>query len=539
MPTAGAEPPSTDSPILQSVSLDSFLTHSLGGAPLLEACLRLQYFPAIRQDSHELPPIFSTKTLTDELARKLANCSGPSSSTPVRIRTRRFDGLIRTLQIPHPVPYSNLVLHLHAHWDKLAPLLVSESSMVKPGAHPHDGRLVIMNYERPISMELRRIKASQGMRYQVQADIANCFPSIYTHAIDWALRGIDAAKADRSGSTWQAKLDKKTRNCQNQETIGLAIGPVTSNVLSELILQRVDEELKKTTGCDFTRYVDDYTAYFKDLDGAEHFVQSLDRHLLKYRLSLNTRKTKISRTDTDFGEEWIEQLYAHHPRRRNAHSLVRFLQACERLAHRYPDRSVMTFGTKMLLSAQRCPALDEPKRKWRRQPTARRDSPVLHQMLRSAHHHPHLFALFAQELRFVEPVLATEDRDILKKQLRIALGQALRREESDTSLWLIYCIRIILKARIPKPIIRLAFTLEDDLIALALAATTTEGRGKMVECAKSLNNSSGHVLGEHWLLRYEAFRVKALKEGDLHAEVEGPWFKLARRAGLTFTEGLK
>jgi hypothetical protein len=38
---------------------------------------------------------------------------------------------------------------------------------------------------------------SIGSRYVVKADISNCFPSIYTHSIPWALVGKESAKKDK------------------------------------------------------------------------------------------------------------------------------------------------------------------------------------------------------------------------------------------------------------------------------------------------------------------------------------------------------
>ena len=37
-----------------------------------------------------------------------------------------------------------------------------------------------------------------GKKYKVKADISTCFPSIYTHAIPWALVGKNNAKENRN-----------------------------------------------------------------------------------------------------------------------------------------------------------------------------------------------------------------------------------------------------------------------------------------------------------------------------------------------------
>ena len=101
---------------------------------------------------------------------------------------------------------------------------------------------------------------SLGKRYLVQADISKCFPSIYSHAIPWAIATKEVAKQTvYDDSLWYNKLDLEVRNSTNGETHGLLIGPHTSNILSEIILCRIDEELSKKW--DYVRNIDDFSCY--------------------------------------------------------------------------------------------------------------------------------------------------------------------------------------------------------------------------------------------------------------------------------------
>ncbi|MBG8732000.1 RNA-directed DNA polymerase [Neisseria meningitidis] len=72
-----------------------------------------------------------------------------------------------------------------------------------------------------------------GKRFVVNADISNCFGSIYTHALSWALVGKDIAKKERNGY-WHNDIDKYTMNINNGETHGILIGCHASNLLSEI-----------------------------------------------------------------------------------------------------------------------------------------------------------------------------------------------------------------------------------------------------------------------------------------------------------------
>lgn len=68
--------------------------------------------------------------------------------------------------------------------------------------------------------------ASKNLRYApfiLKADIAQCFPSLYTHSIAWAAHGIEQSKADTnknsSVNTFNA-LDFFIRNGQKGNTRG-------------------------------------------------------------------------------------------------------------------------------------------------------------------------------------------------------------------------------------------------------------------------------------------------------------------------------
>ena len=62
------------------------------------------------------------------------------------------------------------------------------------------------------------------------------YHSLYTHSIPWALHGKDNAKANRQNPAPIANsIDTALRNTQDQQTLGIPVGPVTSDLLSELL----------------------------------------------------------------------------------------------------------------------------------------------------------------------------------------------------------------------------------------------------------------------------------------------------------------
>ena len=144
--------------------------------------------------------------------------------------------------------------------------------------------------------------------YKVKADIANCFPSIYTHAITWALAGKEKAKAKKNQNTsndWYHNLDSSITWLNYGETHGLLIGPHSSNLVSEIILVSIDNKLAKYK---YIRHIDDYTCYVSSIDEANQFLLDLSQSLREFNLTLNHKKTEIIKLPTPFEEDWIRKL---------------------------------------------------------------------------------------------------------------------------------------------------------------------------------------------------------------------------------------
>ena len=145
-----------------------------------------------------------------------------------------------------------------------------------------------------------------GAKYEVKADISTCFPSIYSHALPWALVGKEKAKETQDGDKlWYNILDRYTRYLQNNETHGVIIGPHASNILSEIILTKIDNELKDKK---YIRHIDDYTCYVKTYEEGQKFIVDLSRSLREYGLSLNNKKTSIKMLPLRDNGDWLNEL---------------------------------------------------------------------------------------------------------------------------------------------------------------------------------------------------------------------------------------
>lgn len=330
-----------------------------------EALTRWNYFPNQKQSVGELPPWFQTRRFTPEIANILAGLPlDPRRRREgfdlVEYRATRYSNVPRILGLIHPKAYALLAKTISNNFNNIQGVLENPSSAVKPEWHD-DGRIIIMNYECQDTKVQRQTAKGFGNRFRVHTDISHCFSSIYTHAIEWAVRGVEEAKIARfagnqAATHWACELDKAQSRCKRCETQGIPIGPATSSIIVELILHKIDERLRNE-GFDHIRYVDDYSCSCRTHEHAQKFLQVLDQELRRFRLSLNLHKTEIVELPEPISEDWVSNLCLNFPTTRgtegNNDSISRsdaltFLDHAVRLNKSTPDGSVLKFAIAML-----------------------------------------------------------------------------------------------------------------------------------------------------------------------------------------------
>ena len=275
---------------------------------VLHSLLQANYLPNQQNAQHELPRILNSKTFSEDLARRLESLPQRrprhyAGYDAVDYRLTRFNNVPRLCSIPHPKAYASLTLEIFRHWDKIAYITQNPISRIVPQKHS-DGRLLIMNYEDRSKQIQEAISASFGCQYIVNTDIANCFPSIYSHAVSWAAVGIEESKQHiGKRNKWYNRLDAAIRLTKRNETTGIAIGPGTSAIVAEMILARVDSSMKRKFT--YTRYIDDYTAFCRSTEEAGEFIFSLSNELSQYKLTLNVGKTETVDVPHESNPGWI------------------------------------------------------------------------------------------------------------------------------------------------------------------------------------------------------------------------------------------
>lgn len=231
----------------------------------------------------------------------------------IRYEALRDINIPRHLGIPHPEAYAVQSLAISRHWKEISthcnqPKPAISRIHVRPTG---SGSIFEMNYKgkERYQFEEDEVRWMTGTQYVVHADVASCFPSIYTHSIPWALHGKATSKKLKSITALAGNLlDKCTQITRDQQTNGLLIGPHSSNIISEIILTKIDAELQAKGFKRISRHIDDYAFYADDYAQAECFVKHLGLCLRGFEMSLNDKKTRILQLPRPSTENWIQRL---------------------------------------------------------------------------------------------------------------------------------------------------------------------------------------------------------------------------------------
>ena len=270
--------------------------------------LRDGYFP------RELPPPFTTAPFADLI---LSNSASLPASLENKFKSNTADHNItrvgtlrRKLGIPNPIAQYQLSKEIATNWNSLdAHVENSKISVSKPKSIKDSGRALVPQI-RPRFLPILRASRRFGSKYLLKCDISIFYNSIYTHSIPWALHGKSLAKQNRSQALLGNRLDILTRSTQDDQTIGIPIGPDTSFLLSEILLATIDQIIVSNLGsslCGF-RWADDFELCFSNILEAEMALNAIESALSDFELTLNPRKTVIDQLPLPLDDYWAIEL---------------------------------------------------------------------------------------------------------------------------------------------------------------------------------------------------------------------------------------
>lgn len=272
----------------------------------------------------DLPPYFDFKPLLAGVAKTM---SGQPLTATERKEASNYEDVNytlitnkdgrhawRPLELIHPALYVSLVNAIteKAKWDSIGKRFKEFQQLerfeclslpVESRSRRKDKAVQILQWWHGI--EQRSIELALDYSYVLHADITDCYGSIYTHSIAWALHKREEVKErkNRNKADWIGNvIDWHIQAMQHGQTNGIPQGSVLMDFIAEMVLGCADlalaERLKTAEISDFfvLRYRDDYRIFVNSPSIGEQVLKSLTEVLIDLGLKLNVGKTTGSQS---------------------------------------------------------------------------------------------------------------------------------------------------------------------------------------------------------------------------------------------------
>lgn len=213
----------------------------------------------------------------------------------------------RPYEMIHPLLYTKLVDDIckSSNWKEIKQRLkkMHSNNKIKCCSIPcesskkgDDKRETILKWWSEFEQE--SISTSIEFSLMACTDITNCYPSIYTHAISWAMHGKEKAKEIVNDYGYIGNLiDLDIEQMRYGQTNGIPQGSALMDFIAEIVLGYCDEELTKKleslniTDYKILRYRDDYRVFSNSSSDLELILKSIAEVLASMNFKLNTSKT--------------------------------------------------------------------------------------------------------------------------------------------------------------------------------------------------------------------------------------------------------
>ncbi|MBQ9314639.1 MAG: RNA-directed DNA polymerase [Clostridia bacterium] len=270
--------------------------------------------------SLDLPPYFDFNVLLETINKKISGkdirsyCTDkPSKYEDVNFKLyHNKDGKYdwRPFELIHPVLYVNLVNELceKDNWKKICKRFKEFQSNKKiiccsipceSNNKKSDKKDTILNWWN--TFEQKSISLALEYNCMAITDITNCYGSIYTHSIAWAIETKPVAKANRDSTLLGNKIDKLIQEMSYQQTNGIPQGSVLMDFIAEMVLGYGDEQISKRISSEtkikdykILRYRDDYRIFAQSEFDLNDILKIITEELTSLNFKLNANKTIIS-----------------------------------------------------------------------------------------------------------------------------------------------------------------------------------------------------------------------------------------------------
>lgn len=280
----------------------------------LKRFLGAGYFPK------ELPPVF----VTEPFARYRSSLerAWPAQdldqwrSVPEPFSLPKAGHARRALAIVNPISEFKIATLISSNWREIAKhIRRSPITEFAPVLDVLGERAVLpANF---IEVDRRRARIRANYPRALKSDISRFYPSIYTHSVAWALHGKDWAKRNVNkpalNNSLGGQLDRALRQSQDNQTIGISVGPDSTRIVAEIIGSAIDQELypgRARKGAVGLRYIDDFLLGVSAGEADATVAARLREALKRFELEINAEKTSADSTGQDERPKWARRLQA-------------------------------------------------------------------------------------------------------------------------------------------------------------------------------------------------------------------------------------
>lgn len=262
----------------------------------------------------------------------------------------------RPLQLIHPAFYVSLVHEItkDSNWKYIVNRfhkLISASRCIKCESLPIVTRYYRKDKANQIihwveEVEKKSIIYSLEFDYLYHTDVTDCYGSIYTHSIAWALHNKDIAKKERGNKLIGNVIDNHIQAMSYGQTNGIPQGSVLMDFISEMVLCYIDSllcvKIKKIKKSQYKiiRYRDDYRVFVSNSQIGEFIIKELTVILNDFGMKLNSIKTKAS--DSIVHSSVKEDKLYWMINNKNSDDLQSELYKISFLAHKFPNSGTVS-----------------------------------------------------------------------------------------------------------------------------------------------------------------------------------------------------
>jgi RNA-directed DNA polymerase len=316
---------------------------------LTEAEVKAFFLKERSYRSFELPEYFSFQKLLDSLAKELSGKNLKESTTAVK--PKDIEGVNYTLhnnkdgkyawrpfQLIHPAMYVFLVEEITKadNWKLIQDKFKEFSANEKIECHSLPVTEVNQIYAWWQMVEQRSITLALEFNHLLHLDITDCYGSLYTHSITWALHTIEESKKPENRDNSNligVSIDKHLQAMSYGQTNGIPQCSALMDFIAEIVLGFGDllltDELNKIGIVDYKiiRYRDDYRIFTNSVQDSSEIAKVLSEVLMKLNFKINSSKTNstddlvlgslkqdkvhwiYNKRKTDNVQQWLIQLF--------------------------------------------------------------------------------------------------------------------------------------------------------------------------------------------------------------------------------------